>query len=104
MIAEEEALNPRFSLQIIQAGSRLGWSWCVRTSGALGQESRSLCQINWLDPEPRSDSSDYEAYVDKIQRIQHRIGFYRGYFQPPTAEEYRRLCRGPASIIVFVDN
>jgi len=88
--------QPPFSLEIIQAGSRLGWSWCVRTSRA--QEARSLCQINWLDPEPSSDNSDYAAYIAELEHIERRIGFYRGYHEPPTEEEYRRLCGVPARI------
>eukprot|EP00984_Skeletonema_dohrnii_P034655 scaffold33624_cov191-Skeletonema_dohrnii-CCMP3373.AAC.4 len=88
--------QPPFSLQIIQAGSRRGWSWCVRASGA--QEARSLCQINWLDPEPSSDYGDYAAYIAELEHIEQRIGFYRGYHEPPTGEEYRRLCGVPASI------
>ena len=46
--------DPPFSLQIIQAGKRLGWSWCT-------QDRDHSCEINWLDPVP-SESDDYETY------------------------------------------
>jgi hypothetical protein len=91
---------PPFYLQFIQAGSRLGWSWC--SSFRRGDHS---CEINWLDPEPSSDSSDYEAYIEELRRIDYieelqRIeghrnrdrDFYRGYHRPPTEQEYLRLC------------
>jgi len=79
--------EPPFRLQLIQAGSRRGWSWCT----FHGEHS---CEINWLDLEPSSQSGDYEAYIEGLQRIGRRIDFYRGYYDPPTDEEYRRLCAG----------
>ncbi|KAK1734522.1 hypothetical protein QTG54_014770 [Skeletonema marinoi] len=81
--------QPPFGLQIIRAGSRLGWSWCTfnRTNG-------HSCEINWLDPEPNSESSDYGAYTKDLQLVYQRISFFRGYHEPPTAEQYRRLCDG----------
>ena len=47
-----------------------------------------------LDPAPSSESSDYETYIEELQRVEQDIYFYRGYYEPPTAEEYRRLCEG----------
>eukprot|EP00984_Skeletonema_dohrnii_P032404 scaffold26504_cov228-Skeletonema_dohrnii-CCMP3373.AAC.11 len=79
--------DPPFRLQLIQAGSRRGWSWCT----SHGEHS---CEINWLDLEPSSESSGHEAYIEELQRIDRRIDFYRGYYDPPTDEEYRRLCAG----------
>jgi len=76
--------QPPFDLQIIQAGSRFGWSW--RTFYGA-----NFCEINWLDPEPSIESDDYEAYIEDLQRIERHIE-YKGYYQPPTAEEYRCLC------------
>ena len=106
---DSENPKPPFSLQFVQAGSRLGWSWiCCSNSGSDSDgiynsdsdddndddlsEENSSCEINWLDPEPSSESSNYEAYMEELQRIEQRINFYRGYHQPPTEEEYRRLC------------
>jgi hypothetical protein len=69
---------PPFALQFIQAGSHLGWSWCTA-------DRSHYCMINWLDPEPDSEGLQrIERYID--------IDFYSGYHQPPTQEEYRRLC------------
>ena len=51
------------------------------------------CEINWLDPEPDREDDDYKAYVEELKSIQEEITVYRGYHQPPTEEEYRRLCR-----------
>eukprot|EP00984_Skeletonema_dohrnii_P036431 scaffold37414_cov255-Skeletonema_dohrnii-CCMP3373.AAC.1 len=78
---------PPFRLQLIQAGKRRGWSWCT----FYGDH---LCEINWLDPEPSRESSDYETYVEDLQRIEQHISFYRGFHEPPTEMEYRRLCDG----------
>eukprot|EP00985_Skeletonema_marinoi_P007723 scaffold3445_cov80-Skeletonema_marinoi.AAC.4 len=77
---------PPFNLKIVQVGSRRGWSWCTFRDG-------HSCEINWLDPEPSRESSDYEAYTEDLQRIEQRIDFYRGYHEPPTEQQYRRLCR-----------
>eukprot|EP00984_Skeletonema_dohrnii_P032399 scaffold26504_cov228-Skeletonema_dohrnii-CCMP3373.AAC.6 len=79
--------EPPFELQLIEAGARTGWSWSAPSR-------RQSCEINWLDPEPSSESSDYEAYMEEMHRIEQRINFYRGYNKPPNAVEYRRLCGG----------
>jgi hypothetical protein len=81
--------SPPFDLKFIQAGSRRGWSWC-------SEGNDHSCEINWLDPEPNSASGDYEAYIEELPYIERFIDFYRGYHQPPTEEEYRRLCEGLA--------
>eukprot|EP00984_Skeletonema_dohrnii_P025871 scaffold15094_cov223-Skeletonema_dohrnii-CCMP3373.AAC.1 len=87
---ENGSPEPPFDLQIIQVGPRLGWSW--RFHDWRNESASFPCEINWLDPEP---SSNYEAYSEELQRIQHRIGFYRGYYyKPPNAVEYRLLCEG----------
>jgi hypothetical protein len=82
-----ESPPPPFCLQFIQAGSRRGWSWCTGD-----EDEPHSCEINWLDPEPSSEGSDYETYTEELQRIERRVDFYRGCYQPPTEEEYRRLC------------
>jgi len=38
-------------------------------------------------------SDDYETYMIQLSNIEQEIDFFRGYHQPPTAEEYNRLCR-----------
>lgn len=58
------------------------------------RDEDNLCEINWLDPEPSSDSCDYEAYIEKLWLIEQNINFKRGYHHPPTEEEYLRLCDG----------
>lgn len=79
--------DPPFSLQIIQAGKRLGWSWC-------SHDGDYSCEINWLDPVPSTESDDYGTYMKELQRFVRRNDFtlYRGYHQPPNEEEYYRLC------------
>jgi len=108
---DDDSRKPPFRLQFVQAGSRLGWSWiCCSNSGSDSDgiytsyydddddddlsEENSSCEINWLDPEPSSESSNYEAYMEELQRIEQRINFYSGYHQPPTEDEYYRLCEG----------
>eukprot|EP00984_Skeletonema_dohrnii_P034889 scaffold34099_cov222-Skeletonema_dohrnii-CCMP3373.AAC.1 len=78
---------PPFNLQIVQAGSRRGWRWCTCT-----YDDGHSCEINWLDPEPSSESSDYEAYIEDLQRIEQLVDVYRGYYEPPNEQQYRRLC------------
>jgi hypothetical protein len=81
--ADFNGYNDPFHIQFVQAGSRLGCQWYEN----LG----NTCEVNWLDPEPDRDSSDYEEYIEGLQEIERRVGFYRGFHQPPTEEEYRRL-------------
>ncbi|KAK1746878.1 hypothetical protein QTG54_002222 [Skeletonema marinoi] len=76
--------KPPFHLQFVRAGSRRGWSWC-------DFRRVNLCEINWLDPEPCCESSDYGTYIKELQDVERCVGFYRGYYQPPTEAEYRRL-------------
>ena len=66
-----------FSIQLVKAGTRRGWRWIA-------------CEVNWLDPLPDRSSNDYDAYVKKIQHIE-RSTIYKGFYQPPTAEQYSRL-------------
>jgi len=90
---ESEVPTPPFHLKLVQAGSRLGWVWCsYRDEEYREDDGRYFCEINWLDPEPGSESSDYATYVEALQRIEERIDFYRGYSQPPTLAEYNQLC------------
>jgi hypothetical protein len=81
---ERDEQPPPFVINFIPAGPRLGWRWRNRH----GQS----CEINWLDPEPEKESSDYEMYVQELKYNQEGVVFYSGYHGPPTEEEYNRLC------------
>jgi hypothetical protein len=83
---DEDYINPPpFLIQFVTAGSRVGYRWRTRSNP---------CEVNWLDPEPDSDSSDYEIYSEELQKIENEVRLYRGFRQPPTEEEYRRLTEG----------
>jgi hypothetical protein len=101
---DEEIPGPPFDIRLVQAGPRLGWAWGFHTY--IGDDSPcDSCEINWLDPEPDRDSSDYENYIQELQAIEGgedffnssdqicQINFFRGCYQPPTEEEYKRLRR-----------
>jgi hypothetical protein len=77
--------TPPFFISYVQAGSRFGYRWTTR--------QMELCEINWLDPEPDEESSDYAKYIKELQMINNRLQWsrYRGFHQPPTEEEYNRL-------------
>ena len=75
-------------IRFIQAGSRVGYRWAT----PFPEETVFLCEVNWLDPEPDRESSDYRQYIEELQKIENEVGFYRGFHQPPTEEEYQRLC------------
>ncbi len=76
-----------FYIRIVEAASRVGYRWMTDR----GNES---CEVNWLDPQPDRESSDYEEYSVQLEKIQDEIGMYRGFHQPPTEEEYHRLVEG----------
>jgi len=47
--------------------------------------------VNWLDPEPDRESSEYEKYTEELLEAEGDLEMYRGLNQPPTEEEYNRL-------------
>lgn len=78
-----------FYAEIVRVGprSRLGWMW---KGGPYNN-----CEVNWIDPEPESDSSGYEEYIEAYNTI-HQYDLlvdnrYRGFLDPPTEEEYVSL-------------
>eukprot|EP00984_Skeletonema_dohrnii_P034363 scaffold33538_cov179-Skeletonema_dohrnii-CCMP3373.AAC.8 len=81
-----------FSIELVKVGSRLGYRWfgvyVVRSDDDDGPTQ--YCEINWLDREPEKESSGYKIYIQKLERIQRDIDFYKGCSQPPTQDEYRR--------------
>ena len=82
-----------FSIELVKAGPRLGYRWfgvyVVQSDDDDGPTQ--YCEMNWLDREPEKESSGYEIYFQKLERILRDIDFYRGYSQPPTQDEYHRL-------------
>lgn len=46
----------------------------------------------WLDPEPERNSLDYKKYTRELQEIERKVDLFRGFQQPPTEDEYMRLC------------
>jgi len=84
VIRDEDTLP--YYICLVQVGYRIGYRWTT-----YGGEP---CEVNWLDPEPDSESSDYEKYIEELQVIQRQVGLYRGFHQPPTEEEYHRLVDG----------
>jgi hypothetical protein len=76
--------SPPFYIRLVEAGSRIGYRWEANTANA--------CEVNWLDPEPDRESNDYGKYIEEWQEINSKKDFYKGFYQPPTEEEYQRLC------------
>jgi hypothetical protein len=88
---DEDQIPPPFEIEfIIIPGSRIGWRW--KSTYYTYDELTISCEINWLEPEPDRGSSGYEDYILKLDALKEEIDFYRGFNQPPTAEEYHRLC------------
>jgi hypothetical protein len=76
-----------FTIRLVEVGSRFGYRWASHDF-----DSHIPCAVNWLDPEPDGESSDYEEYIAKLEEMNtYEVQFYRGFHQPPTEEEYRRL-------------
>jgi hypothetical protein len=86
---EYDIYPPPFYIRFVEAGSRVGYQWA--TDGGLRGKYNESCEVNWLDPEPDADSSDYEEYIEKFQKIENNVNVYHGFHQPPTEEEYHRL-------------
>jgi hypothetical protein len=82
---EPAAFDPffiSFSIHFVKAGPRVGYQWAV---------TQHRCEVNWLDPEPDRDSSEYAKYIEKLRRIELQRKVFKGFHQPPTEEEYDRL-------------
>jgi hypothetical protein len=47
--------------------------------------------VNWLDPEPDRESSDYRTYMEELQKIEGQVTTFKGFHQPPTQEEFERI-------------
>jgi hypothetical protein len=72
-----------FDISFVEAGSRIGYRW---------EGSYSSCEVNWLDPEPDRESSDYGKYIEELQEINRKGGnLFQGFYRPPTEEEYNRI-------------
>jgi hypothetical protein len=76
-------ISPPFYVRFVKAGSRVGYRW--------GTFNSNPCEVNWLDPEPDKGSSDYSKYIQDLQELERKVDRYRGFYQPPTEEEYNEL-------------
>ncbi len=83
---EQPPPPPPFYIRFVLAGSRIGYRW------ETDHHRMSRCEVNWLDPEPDIESDDYLRYIEELQVINSQVNFYKGFHQPPTEEEYNRLC------------
>jgi len=98
---DDDQIPPPFDFELIIISSRIGWRWKSTAyfsddddSMGGGVEEINCCEINWLDPEPDRESDDYIEYIHHLDALQDEMTFYRGYYQPPTEDEYYRLCYG----------
>ncbi len=76
--------EPPFYVRLVEAGPRIGYRWAGKFMGICS------CEVNWLDPEPSSESSDYGEYIEELQHI-HNAKIFTGWHQPPPEEECNRL-------------
>jgi hypothetical protein len=91
--AEEDDQEPPFSIQLVQAGSRIGYRW---TSNYFSRGLERICfskpcEVNWLDPEPNRESIGYKEYIAEKRKLDRMVELYKGFYEPPTEEEYTRL-------------
>eukprot|EP00984_Skeletonema_dohrnii_P002899 scaffold983_cov96-Skeletonema_dohrnii-CCMP3373.AAC.6 len=111
---EVDQIPPPFVCELITLrGTRIGWRWrcnfpdedlmhpdycptlydtVVDPFGPLEfSDLNSSCEINWLEPEPVRERSDYKDYTFQLGYAQREINFYRGCYNPPTEDEYNQL-------------
>eukprot|EP00985_Skeletonema_marinoi_P017195 scaffold9363_cov75-Skeletonema_marinoi.AAC.2 len=81
-----EFLAPPFYIHLVEAGSRFGYRW--QTNDDMEDMP---CEVNWLDPEPGRESSEYEKYIRELRQIEERVYLYQGFHEPPSEEEFNRL-------------
>jgi len=78
-----EFLAPPFHIHLVEAGSRVGYRW--QTNDDMDDMP---CEVNWLDPEPGRESSEYEKYIRELRVIERQVRFFRGFHEPPSEEEF----------------
>ena len=95
---EDDGPMPPLEIQLVFAEELLcGWRWCCSDID-WDDEIVHNCEVNWLDPEPLAKSMVTQStifdsfYNVSMHSIDSKTDFYRGYYEPPTEEEYRRLC------------
>mmetsp|Transcript_25753 Transcript_25753/g.43680 ORF Transcript_25753/g.43680 Transcript_25753/m.43680 type:complete len:420 (+) Transcript_25753:95-1354(+) len=76
--------SPPLHVCLVAAGSRVGYRWETI-------DGDHPCEVNWLDPEPHRESSDYEKYIRELRVIEERVYLYQGFHEPPSEEEFNRL-------------
>jgi hypothetical protein len=72
-------------ISLVRAGNRFGYRW----------EDADIdypCEVNWLDPEPDRESSDYGKYMEELQKIEGKgKDHFKGFHQPPPQEEFESI-------------
>ena len=83
--------EPPFSIRFVQAGSRIGYRWASRRQlhGCLC--FIKPCEVNWLDPEPDRENIGYKEYIEEKRELDRMVELCKGFYEPPTEEEYTRL-------------
>ncbi len=85
---------PPLYICFVQAGPRIGYRWQDWEDYNSSSEHYqfSACEVNWLDPEPEKESSDYGKYINELQEINSQVIVYKGFNHvPPSEDEYRGL-------------
>ena len=73
--------SPPLHVRLVAAGSRVGYRWETI-------DGDHPCKVNWLDPEPDRESSDYEKYIKELRVIERQVRFFQGFQQPPSEEAF----------------
>ena len=83
--------EPPFYIRFVQAGPRIGYRWAshYHIHGCLC--FIKPCEVNWLDPEPNRESIGYKEYKAEKRKLDRMVELYKGFYEPPTEEEYTRL-------------
>lgn len=71
-------------VEFVYAASRLGWRWTNAVRGGS-------CETIWLDPAPNPTDEGYEVYLRDLHRVNQDVGFYKGFFAPPSREEHLHM-------------
>ena len=87
----ERVPGPPFAIVVVTVGLRRGWRWEWKDDDNFVSHP---CEVNWLDPEPKNGSNDYERYIDELTMIEENLGVYKGCHRPPTKDEYNHIMEG----------
>ena len=70
-LLDPEHPDPPFCISFVRVGPRMGWRWKASVYNYLSNS----CEVNWLEPEPGRDCSDYMTIIFESWKVSKKKSF-----------------------------